>query len=447
MNRSIHLPGSFRGPLRVLQGALMLLILSVFYTGLCHRTGSLTPGTALALGGLYALLAGLFIGGLEGFRFGEKRPFDLTLAQWLGLLLAGGVSWVQLCLMESRILSPLPMLALIFLQGLLVFGLTRFFCGCFRSFFRAYRTALIFDPRQEAAIREKLLTRADKYRLDRLIPGDRDFGTLCRDLEGCEAVILSGLAETLRSQLLNHCYRQGIRVYVVPEISDILLRFGKTVTTFDTPMVLVRGAGLGPGQRLCKRAMDLILVLIALIPAAPIMGIVALAIRLEDGGPVFYRQKRLTLGGREFEILKFRSMVPDAEKYSGAVLAAQNDPRITKVGRFIRASRLDELPQLLNILKGDMSIVGPRPERREMAQRYNLPEFDYRLKVQGGLTGYAQIYGKYNTTPADKLRLDLIYIENYSLLLDIRLMLLTLRILFTKESTEGVAPQEEAKCS
>ena len=199
-----------------------------------------------------------------------------------------------------------------------------------------------------------------------------------------------------------------------PEVTDLLLRFGKTVTAFDTPMVLVRGAGLTLGQRLCKRTLDLVLTLVALIPAAPVMALVALFIRLEDGGPVFYRQKRMTQNGREFDILKFRSMIPNAEKYSGAVLASENDPRITKVGRFIRATRLDELPQLLNILKGDMSIVGPRPERREIAERYRqeLPEFDYRLKVPGGLTGYAQIYGKYNTTPADKLRLDLIYIEN-----------------------------------
>jgi exopolysaccharide biosynthesis polyprenyl glycosylphosphotransferase len=258
---------------------------------------------------------------------------------------------------------------------------------------------------------------------------------------------IDNLEDALRDALLKFCYHRGIRAYVVPEVADLLVRFGKTVTAFDVPMVQVKGSGLTLRQRLCKRALDLLLVITALIPAAPIMAAVALAIRLEDGGPVFYRQRRMTQNGREFDILKFRSMIPNAEKHSGAVLASRNDPRITRVGHFIRATRLDELPQLLNILKGDMSIVGPRPERREIAQRYsrNLPEFDYRLKVPGGLTGYAQIYGKYNTTPADKLRLDLIYIENYSLLLDIRLILLTLRILFTKESTQGV--KEEPKCS
>ena len=281
------------------------------------------------------------------------------------------------------------------------------------------------------------------------ICADQDLATLCRELKAFRMVSFSGIDEPLRSDLLKFCYQNGIQAAVVPEVSDILLRYGKTVTVGHTPMILVKSKQMRLHQRFLKRAMDIILTSLALIPAAPIMAAVALAIRLEDGGPVFYRQKRLTQGGREFEILKFRSMIPNAEKRTGAVLASQNDPRITRVGKFIRATRLDELPQLLNILKGDMSIVGPRPERREIAEQYaqTIPEFDYRLKVRGGLTGYAQIYGKYNTTPAHKLRLDMIYIERYSLLLDIRLMFLTLPILFSRESTEGVAPREEAKCS
>ena len=443
MKKTFSLPLGFRGPLALIQSAGMLGLFTSFYLFLCRPMGT----AAFAFGGLYALLAGLFIGGLEGFRFGEKRVFDLALAQWLGLLLAAGVTWAQLCLMQRAFLNPLPLLGMALMQGLTAWALTHLFHLSHRRLFRPRRTALVCGSQLDGALREKLLHRQDKYRLDKLLSENKGFAGICRELEGCEAVVLSGLEEALRNRLLKFCYGKGIRVYVVPEVTDLLLRFGKTVTAFDTPMVLVRGSGLTLRQRLCKRALDLALVLIALIPAAPVMAFTALAIRLEDGGPVFYRQKRMTQKGREFSILKFRSMVPDAEKFSGAVLASENDPRITKVGRLIRATRLDELPQLLNILRGDMSIVGPRPERREIADRYRreLPEFDYRLKVPGGLTGYAQIYGKYNTTPADKLRLDMIYIENYSLLLDIRLILLTLRILFTKESTQGV--KEEPKCS
>ena len=219
-----------------------------------------------------------------------------------------------------------------------------------------------------------------------------------------------------------------------------MIRGAKNNTLFDTPLLTVKGTGLSPAQRVVKRTMDIVLCSLAMVAAAPVMLVVAAAIRLEDGGPVFYKQDRLTRGGREFQILKFRSMIVDAEKYAGAVLASGDDPRITKVGKVIRATRLDELPQLLNILKGDMSIVGPRPERKCLADEITreLPEFPYRLKVRGGLTGYAQIFGKYNTSAYDKLRLDLMYIENYSLLLDIKLIVLTLRIIFSKDSTEGI---------
>ena len=189
-----------------------------------------------------------------------------------------------------------------------------------------------------------------------------------------------------------------------------------------------------------KRVSDIFMSFIAITLLLVPMAFIALAIKIDSRGPVFFKQKRMTRNGREFDILKFRSMVVDAEKYAGAVLATDNDPRITKVGKFIRATRLDEIPQILNILKGDMSVVGPRPERKVLADEIckEVPEFAYRLKVRGGLTGYAQIYGKYNTSAYDKLRLDLMYIENYSLLLDVKLIILTLRIIFSKDSTEGV---------
>jgi lipopolysaccharide/colanic/teichoic acid biosynthesis glycosyltransferase len=171
---------------------------------------------------------------------------------------------------------------------------------------------------------------------------------------------------------------------------------------------------------------------------SPLLIGVSLAIKIEDGGPIFYKQKRVTRNGKRFDILKFRSMIVDAEK-NGVTPATDHDPRITKVGKFIRAYRIDELPQLLNILKGEMSIVGPRPERVEHVEKYTkyVPEFVYREKVKGGLTGYAQVFGKYNTTALDKLKFDLMYIEDYSLFLDFKIILMTIRILFEKESTEG----------
>ena len=252
-------------------------------------------------------------------------------------------------------------------------------------------------------------------------------------------MMLCGIEEQKRNMLIKYCYERSIRIYVAPEITDILLRGADKLHSFDTPFLLLRNYGLSFEQRVIKRAMDVLISGFLLIIASPFMLLTALAIRMEDHGPALFKQERVTMDGRKFFIYKFRSMIVDAEK-NGAQFSTKNDSRITKVGGFIRATRLDELPQLLNILKGDMSIVGPRPERQQYIEEFcqETPEFIYRLKVKAGLTGYAQIYGKYNTTPLDKLKLDLMYIETYSVFLDIRLIFLTLKIMFTKESTEGV---------
>jgi len=171
------------------------------------------------------------------------------------------------------------------------------------------------------------------------------------------------------------------------------------------------------------------------------MLITAICIIIEDHGPVFFIQERITLHDRPFMIYKFRSMIVDAEADGKARPAVADDDRITKVGRIIRKTRIDELPQLYNVLKGDMSLVGPRPERVEHVIKYTekIPEFQYRTKVKGGLTGYAQVYGKYNTTAYDKIKLDLMYIENYSLVLDFRIVVMTIKVIFMKSSTEGFA--------
>ena len=193
--------------------------------------------------------------------------------------------------------------------------------------------------------------------------------------------------------------------------------------------MLCRNYGLDFEQQLLKRVFDVVFSLIALIPAAPFMLISALAVKLYDGGPVFYKQKRLTLNGKEFDVYKFRSMIVDAEKDGKPRLASEEDDRITPVGKILRKFRVDEFPQLLNILKGDMSVVGPRPERPELTKEYEkeMPEFGFRLKVKAGLTGYAQVTGTYDTTPYDKLKMDLMYIENYSIRLDLQIILMTLK--------------------
>ena len=261
-----------------------------------------------------------------------------------------------------------------------------------------------------------------------------------------EGVVICDIPSHIRNLLLKYCYGKSVRTYTTPKISDILLRSAEKLHLFDTPLLLSRNVGLTFDQRFVKRLMDIVLSLAALIILSPIFIITAIAIKACDGGPVFFRQDRCTKDGRVFSIYKFRSMIVDAEKEGHSIPATDRDPRITPVGRIIRATRIDELPQILNILKGDMSIVGPRPERVEHVELYTkeIPEFLYRMKVKGGLTGYAQVYGKYNTTAYDKLKLDLMYIQNYSVMLDIEIILQTIKVLFMKESTEGFADEVSA---
>lgn len=266
---------------------------------------------------------------------------------------------------------------------------------------------------------------------------------LIKKMEKYDAVLISDIPSSIKNRILKLCLDSDKRVYLVPKISDIIVRYSEELNVIDTPLFLCRNTGLSSFGRISKRAFDIMLSGIALFILSPIFVITAIAIKTEDGGPVFYRQERCTIGGQKFMILKFRSMIVDAEKDGRPHPAGEKDDRITKVGNVIRRLRIDELPQLINILGGTMSIVGPRPERVEHVEMYTseIPEFTFRSKVKGGLTGYAQVYGKYNTTALDKLKLDLIYIMNCSLMLDLQIIFETLKILFRKDSTEGFSQE------
>ncbi|SFX42051.1 exopolysaccharide biosynthesis polyprenyl glycosylphosphotransferase [Ruminococcus sp. XPD3002] len=376
----------------------------------------------------------------DGFKFGHIKLTDVTISQWISMFILNFVTYFQLCLIANQMITPIPMLILMGIDILLTFGLSYLFTAIYHSFCIPKRMIMIYGKDDAPSLKQKMETRSDKYQIKRMMSCDEfSLEAIESAIMGYDAVVINDVDAQTRNDLLKFCYQNSIRTYSVPNLSDVIYSGSEDIMLFDTPLKLVRGRGLTPAQRFAKRAMDLTLCLIAMIPSSLIMLIIAIAIKLEDGGSVFYRQRRITKGGKQFDILKFRSMIENAEADGKPHPATDNDDRITKVGKVIRTLRVDELPQLFNIIKGDMSIVGPRPERVEHCEMYGakIPEFEFRNKVKGGLTGYAQVYGKYNTTALDKLKLDLMYIENYSLALDLRIILMTVRILFKKESTEG----------
>lgn len=266
-------------------------------------------------------------------------------------------------------------------------------------------------------------------------------------IRGNETVFLCDMPKSARDDIITYCYKHNKDIYISPDVSDIILNNSIRFVVDDTTMFASTTSGMSFEQLVIKRICDILFSIVFIILSSPFMIISAIAVKCYDRGPVFYKQERLTKDGRKFNVLKFRSMIVNAEKETGAMIAKENDDRITPVGKILRRFRLDELPQLFNILFGDMSVVGPRPERMEIAEEYekDLPEFRYRLKVKAGLTGLAQIMSKYNTTPKDKLVLDLQYIEQYSIWLDIKLILQTLIVFLKSDSTEGSKqPDEDA---
>jgi len=305
---------------------------------------------------------------------------------------------------------------------------------------------LVYGNRPAFHLRDKINSREDKYFLEDAVHVSIGEDEIMKMAVRYDAIIIGDVPAHERNLLMKLCFEESIRTYSVPKISDILIRTSTELDIFDSPLLLSRNEGLQIEQRFIKRLMDVLFSILGLIITSPFFAVIAVIIKCTDRGPVFYRQNRLTQDGRVFSICKFRTMVQDAEKDTGARLASDNDDRVLPVGKFLRRTRLDELPQLWNILKGEMSVVGPRPERPELAEKIEeeIPEFHYRLKVKAGLTGFAQIYGKYNTSSYDKLKLDLSYIRKYSVFLDLKLIILTPKIMFMKESTEGVKEDDRS---
>ena len=388
---------------------------------------------------VYIVIFSLFLYAFDALKYGVYRKTNLITAQILATLATLFIVYLQIVLLSAEFITVIPLIFAFFADIAVIILITVGSNWLIKMLFPAKKTLIIYDQYSPEAFIEKLKTRKDKFEISEVVNVDIGLEKLEESIKQSESVIIYDIHSEKRNKIIKICFANNIRTYATTKVSDILIRGAETLHMFDTPLLLYRNIGLTFEQRFFKRTFDIVFSAIMLVLTSPILLLSAIAIKLYDGGPVFFRQARTTIDGKVFNIHKFRSMIVDAEKEGSPKPAEDNDPRITPIGKFLRTTRLDELPQFIDILVGNMSIVGPRPERIEHTEQYSkeISEFNYRLKVRAGLTGYAQLYGKYNTTPYDKLQLDLMYIQNYSFLLDIRLILMTIKIMFMKESTEG----------
>lgn len=390
---------------------------------------------------IYFVLLFFFISTYGGLKIGYLKPMDIIISQIVSTLIVDIITYVQLSLMHNWLMQATGFIKMLLLQIVVIIIWTYLCDAIYHYIYPPRSVLLVHGDRPYDDIVDKFNSRGDRFMVTKCIHINEGLDAISELIENkYRTVLLWDIDTQTRNKLLKYCYSKSVRVYMMPKIPDVLVKGAELVHLFDTPLLLTREMALSVEQRMTKRIFDIILSLILIVLTSPFMLITAIVIKLYDHGPVLYKQIRCTAGEREFKILKFRSMKVDAEKDGVARLAKKNDDRITPIGKFIRSVRIDELPQLFNILVGDMSFIGPRPERPEIIAQYveEMPEFVFRMKMKAGLAGYAQVYGKYNTTPYDKLKLDLTYIENYSIWLDIKLMLLTLKILVKPESTEGI---------
>lgn len=377
----------------------------------------------------------------DAFLISYNRIFEMVYSQVLSALIADVVMYIVVSLLSMKFVNPLYMLMVLAAQILVSVLWSYMTQTWYFATVRPRRTVIIYDVRRgmEDLIHAYGLNK--KFDVVATATAAECIESKLAVLAGMEAVFVCGVRSHERNIILKYCIANDIRLFVIPRVGDVLMSGARKMHMLHLPMLMAERYNPPAEYLFFKRLIDIAVCGVAVVAAGPVMLVTALAIKLCDGGPVFYRQCRLTKDGKQFNVLKFRSMRTDAEKNGAQLSTGDKDDRVTPVGRVIRKVRIDELPQLFNILAGSMSIVGPRPERPEIAEQYRkeLPEFDLRLQAKAGLTGYAQVYGKYNTTPYDKLQMDLMYIANPSLVEDFRIIFATVKILFLPESTEGIA--------
>ncbi|MDR0491337.1 MAG: sugar transferase [Oscillospiraceae bacterium] len=382
----------------------------------------------------------------RGLHFGSIDLYEIVLSWILCLIVTNILEYLQLSLLENKLLPPAGFLIVLAAQLVLVIPLAFFIDKLYYHLNPAHKAIIIYSREEKVReYREIIERRSRKFRISDIVSQDEPLETLMNRIGESESVFFLNVDEIRRGRLLEYCFMHDKRAYILPTFSGVLLNTAEISWISNTPMFLPKSPEMEPVARLIKRTMDIVLSIFAIILLSWLMLIVLAAIRFYDHYPAIFKQTRITKGGKLFTLYKFRSMRPDAEDDEIPRLAAKDDKRITPVGRIIRKTRIDELPQFFNVLSGTMSLVGPRPERPEIAKQYEemFPNFSFRTKVKAGMTGFAQIYGRYNTAPDEKLFLDIFYIEKFSIWQDVRLLLQTIKVVFMPSSAEGFSMDDD----
>lgn len=383
-----------------------------------------------------------------GYDIGKRKSKPVISSLVLAVGMTDIITYLQLEIMNANdakygglVLFGWDLALLLFamaMQFLVIILMTRLGNSLYFSVHPPENCCIIANSREAA---EHVAIKLRRYKLQYAVHDMVNFNA--KDVKKCilrsDAVFFADVPAEHRVKLLEFCYEHQKNVYTTADLYDVMVANGRQVILDDCPFVAMGRGGLEPHEQMVKRFMDIVISAIAILIFSPVMLLAAAAILLEDGRPAFFLQKRKTIDGNVFEIVKFRTMRKDPAGENPQVSVHLGDGRITRVGAFLRKFRLDELPQFFNILKGDMSMVGPRPEMLENVAQYSkeFPAFVYRQKMKAGLTGYAQIEGRYNTTAKDKLMMDLMYIENYSIWMDVKLLFRTLTVFFKADSTQG----------
>ena len=377
---------------------------------------------------IYVVLVLLFAKSFGGLKIGYLKRTDMFYSQTLSIFCVNVVTYFQISVVNRDFSAAVPMILLTIADlAVLILWIVLTNRLCFRLY-PPRKLVVIYGDRNAAELVLKMSRRVDKYMICESVSANAPPEEIQEAIARYEGIILCEVSGKLRNDLIKYCFAQNVRAYIAPKISDIILRGAEEIRLFDTPLLLCRNYGLTFEQRLGKRIFDLVFAVVFLVLLSPLMLLSAIAIKLDDGGPVLFKQKRLTYHGKEFYVYKFRSMAMQTAAEEKKGWTVRNDPRVTGIGKVLRRTSIDELPQLFNILKGDMSLVGPRPERPQFVEKFKeeIPRYMVKHQVRPGLTGWAQVNGlRGDSSIKKRIEYDIYYIENWTIGFDIKIILMT----------------------